>query len=294
MTYSCIHTHSTFCDGLDTIETICAAAYERGFASIGFSSHAPLGEKTGLTSDWHMGENRLDEYVETVRRARRRWEGRLAVFLGLEVDYIRGLMGPADRDIQALGLDYLIGSVHYVFPPGKDLPMAVDSPGDEFERDMGKYFSGDGEALAAAYWDSLDEMILAGGFDILGHADLVKKNNPGQKWFSTGGPDYRRRLEKTAAITAEAGITVEVNTGGLNRGRIPETYPSLEMLRLLGAKKVPLTITADAHRVGELGGHYGEARRTIMAAGYTGTMFFEGRREGRPVWRAEALEEGEP
>ena len=33
------HTHSTFCDGKNTPEEIVLAALEKGFVSIGFSSH---------------------------------------------------------------------------------------------------------------------------------------------------------------------------------------------------------------------------------------------------------------
>jgi histidinol-phosphatase (PHP family) len=293
MNYSCLHTHSDFCDGHDDIETMIRSAYERGFVSIGLSSHAPILGKTGIRSDWHMEDGRLEEYVETVRKARLRWAGKISVFLGLEVDYIRGLMGPADRDIRSLGLDYVIGSVHYVFPPHGTEPMTVDSPPEEFERNIRRMFDGDGEALMETYWDTLEDMIRQGGFDILGHADLIKKNNPRGRWFSTGSGGYRRRLERAASAIAASAVTVEANTGGLNRGSVPDTYPSLPFLRLLGEKKVPVVITADAHRAGDLGGHYEEARQTLLAAGYTSAAFFERTGEGGPIWREEPLgEEG--
>ena len=98
--YSCLHTHSTFCDGNDTIEDLCRRAYEKGLASIGFSSHAPIYRKTGFRTDWHIQEDRLEAYVDTVNRVRRQWEGKIRVFLGLEIDYIPGLMGPGDKDYE--------------------------------------------------------------------------------------------------------------------------------------------------------------------------------------------------
>jgi histidinol-phosphatase (PHP family) len=292
MKYSCLHTHSNFCDGHDDIETMIRSAYERGFVSIGLSSHAPITGKTGIRSAWHMEDGRLEAYMETVHAARRRWEGRISVFLGLEVDYIRGLIGPADRDIRGLGLDYIIGSVHYVPSPRGTGLFAVDSPPGEFERDIGAVFSGDGETLMETYWDTLEDMIREGGFDILGHADLIKKNNPRQRWFSMEGESYHRRLQRAASAIADTAVTVEANTGGLIRGSTPDTYPSLPFLRLLGEKDVPVIITADAHRAESLGGHYEEARRTLLAAGYTHAVLFEGRKGGGPVWRREPLEEG--
>ncbi|MDR1949855.1 MAG: histidinol-phosphatase [Spirochaetaceae bacterium] len=289
MRYSCLHTHTTFCDGLDSVETCCRAAWEKGFDSIGFSSHAPVGKKTGLVSDWHLPDGRLAEYLDTVREARRRWAGRLVVYLGLEIDYIRGLMGPADPDYRELGLDYSIGSVHYIFPPGGGEPVTVDGPPEEFAKNLSGRFSGDGEALMEIYWDTLEGMIAAGGFDILGHADVVRKNNPGEKWFALTGERYQRRITRAAESIARSGAVVEVNTGGINRGILQDPYPSRGFLELLRKKNVPVTITADAHRASHLGGHYDTARQTLLAAGYREILFFEGRKGKRPLWTADPL-----
>ncbi|MDR1373665.1 MAG: histidinol-phosphatase [Treponema sp.] len=293
MRLSCLHTHTNFCDGQDDIETMIRAAWERGFASIGFSSHAPLAKKTGMITDWHLSEDRLEEYCSAVRRARRIWEGKIAVFLGLEIDYIRGLAGPMDQNFQELGLDYIIGSVHYVLSPGGE-PVTIDGPLEGFEKLVREQFAGDGEELMRNYWEALREMIRAGGFDILGHADVIKKNNPEGTWFSLEEGAYREELEKTAALLgleqrAGKGLTVEINTGGLNRNKTSDTYPSLPLLRLLAAESVPVTISADAHRASELGGHYDRARKNLLAADYSASVFFEGRRAGLPRWTAESL-----
>jgi histidinol-phosphatase (PHP family) len=288
MRWSSLHTHSVFCDGKDEIETLCHRAWEKGLAAVGFSSHAPVLRKTGLSSDWHIREDRLGLYLDTVREAGRRWEGRLAVYLGLEIDYIPGLIGPADRDFQELGLDYIIASVHYLIPP-RGAPFTVDGSPEELAKGVREGFNGDGEALADQYWQNVEGMIRAGGFDILGHADLVKKNNREERLFPAGSETYRLRTEAVASLLAGSGIVVEVNTGGINRGAIKETYPSLPILKLLRERDVPMIVTADAHRAEDLDGHYGLARETLLAAGYTQTAFFEGRREGKAVWKDEPL-----
>ncbi|MDR2028345.1 MAG: histidinol-phosphatase [Treponema sp.] len=289
MRYSCLHTHTNFCDGDDDVETICRAAYEQGLVSVGFSSHAPIRRKTGLSSDWHLRDERLEEYLDAVRAARRRWAGKLPVFLGLEADYIRGLTGPADRDYRDMGLDYLIGSVHYVIPPNGREPFTVDGPREEFERDLRENFDGDGEALMEAYWEAVRDMLREGGFDILGHLDLIKKNNPRQEWFSPEGERYLRQTARIADPVAASGVVVELNTGGLNRGKTTEPYPSPGILGLLREKNVPIIITADAHRAGHLRSHYDTARQALLDAGYTRTVLFGGRRDGKPVWNDEAL-----
>jgi histidinol-phosphatase (PHP family) len=288
MRYSSIHTHTVFCDGADGVETMCRAAFAKGLLSIGFSAHAPVTGKTGIKTGWHLPDEDLEKYLGEVRAAKRRWEGRLPVYSGLEVDYIRGLVGPLDWDIQALGIDYLIASVHFVIPPpGK--PFTVDGPPEEVERGIREGFSGDGEALAACYQETVAEMIRAGGFDILGHADLVKKNNFRLRFFDPAGDAFSGGRAEIARLAGEAGIVVEVNTGGINRKWINETYPSPAFLREFRERGVPALITADAHRAEDLDGSYDEARRTMLAAGYTEHHLFEGRRAGKAVWRAVAL-----
>jgi histidinol-phosphatase (PHP family) len=283
--YSSLHVHTVFCDGEDEIEAYCRAAWEGGFASLGFSAHAPVYAKTGLPSDWHMKEDRLAPYLEAVRDAALRWAGKIPVYLGLEVDYIQDRMGPADPDYRDMGLDYIIGSVHYVFPPGGGEPFTVDGPQEDFDRDVRSCFGGSGEALMETYWDALEQMIRAGGFDILGHMDLVKKNNRREEWFSLTGGRYLGKVRSLAARIARSGIVVEVNTGGLNRGKTKDVYPSREILALLRELRVPVTITSDAHRVPDLGGHYEDARRALSEAGYSGTVLFE----GKGKWTEEEL-----
>jgi histidinol-phosphatase (PHP family) len=299
MTYSCLHTHTTFCDGADDVETMCAAAAAKGLVSIGFSSHAPIAKKTGIKTNWHLPDEKLDEYVETVLAAKKRWRGTLEVFLGLEADYIQGLCGPADY--QNLPLDYIIASVHYVGPP--EIGFTVDAPEEEFLAGFRDLFHGDGKALYNAYYDAYRDMILEGGFDIAGHLDLVKKNNGLYRFFSPDNPDYQKRLLETADCLAvlrdtRAGeattgngvfpVVVEVNTGGMNRGRTTDPYPSQAVLTLLRERKIPLVVTADAHNAEQLGGHYGEAKAAMLNAGYTTALRFTNRKDGA-AWLEEAL-----
>jgi histidinol-phosphatase (PHP family) len=300
MNLSCLHTHSSFCDGSGDVESFCHEAFEKGLHSLGFSAHAPILRKTGIASDWHLREERLGEYFEAVRAARARWEGRLRVYLGLEADYVQGLCGPADWDRDGLGLDYLIGSVHYLVPPRGE-PFAVDGSPREFAGGVLRGYGGDGEAAAGAYWDAVEGMIRAGGFDILGHLDLVKKNlnkeDGSGPWFDREGPAYRERAARAVRLIRERSpgeFVTELNTGGLNRGKTTETYPSAPILRLLGEgpespESARVILCADAHRPEDLDGHYGEALQLLRESAYRETLLFEGRFQGRPRWRKEPL-----
>lgn len=41
MFYSNAHTHSTWCDGKDTLEDMAQAAIDLGFTDLGFTCHSP-------------------------------------------------------------------------------------------------------------------------------------------------------------------------------------------------------------------------------------------------------------
>jgi histidinol-phosphatase (PHP family) len=282
--FSSLHTHTLFCDGKDDVETMCRAAHAKGLAAIGFSAHAPV-DKAGLVSDWNMKSERMGEYVDAVNAARRRWEGKIAVYLGLEVDYIKGLRSALDKDIQDLNLDYIIGSVHYLLPP-RGTPFTVDGPVAEVEKGIAEGFDGDAEAMVNAYWDAVTEMATLGGFDIVGHLDLLKKSNTSDRWFSTKSENYMCRVEEAARVISATGLIAEVNTGGINRGYISETYPSPEIICILRQHRVPVIITADAHRAEDIEGNYPQALQTLLDAGYTSHVLFAGRNDGKPLWQS--------
>jgi histidinol-phosphatase (PHP family) len=193
-------------------------------------------------------------------------------------------MGPADKDYRELGLDYCIGSTHYLLPP-HGAPFTVDGPPDEFEQGLREGFSDDIDALVNAYWDTEESLIRAGGYDILGHIDLIKKNNMDERWFSPESEMYRARLTRVADCIAAGNAVVEVNTGGLNRKKTRETYPSLPLLKLLRARNAPVIITADAHCACHVDGHYETARAVLRKAGYDETVLFWGE-DKTPVMEA--------
>ena len=282
--YTCLHTHTRFCDGSGEVNDFCQSAAEKGLHSIGFSAHAPITKKTGFPDPcWREKEQRLDVYIETVLEAKHRWEGRLKVFLGLEVDYIRGLMGPADSDYKDLGLDYIIGSVHFLLPP-KGGPFCADHRLAEFEKHVQEGYGGDITAAIEEYYANVRSMISLGGFDILGHPDLIKKNNFGQRLFREDSDFYMKECGSAARQAGACGITVEVNTGSIIRGYLDTVYPSPLFLKCFRENNVPAVINADAHNPAHLGGHYEDARAALLAAGYDKMVLFEGRDNGKPVW----------
>jgi len=281
--FSSMHTHTFFCDGQDDVETMCRAAYEKNLYAIGFSAHAPVYKQTGIDSDWNLKDEKVDEYVSEVLAAKKRWQGKLAVFLGYEADYIKGMRSPLDSDIKALNLDYIIGSVHYIFPENGAEPFTVDGPPEEFERGLKDGFGGDARALMHCYYDAMLQMITTDGFDILGHADLIKKNCQDKNYWDEQDELVRQR--EIARATAAAGLTVEVNTGGISRNKTRDVYPSLQFLRFFREYGVPAIITADAHSAAHISGNYDIALQTLKYAGFSEHVIFIRKNNEKAVWK---------
>jgi len=206
----------------------------------------------------------------------------------MEVDFIQGISGPADKYYREMGLDYTIASVHYVVPPRGE-PFTVDGPPEEVVQGIKEGFGGDPMGMVESYYNSEEAMIRAGGFDVLGHPDLVKLHNKGDRYFNPQSDFYLKWIAALAALLAEAGVPSEINTGGINRNKISECYPSLDFLKCFRKQNVPIVINADAHRTEDLDGNYEEARKAMLEAGYTETVLFGGRIDGNAVWKSEKL-----
>jgi histidinol-phosphatase (PHP family) len=266
---------------------MCRAAYEKSLFAIGFSAHAPIDKQLGWESDWNMKSSLADEYAAQVLAAKERWQGKLNVFLGLEADYIKGKRSPLDSDIIKMNLDYIIGSVHYLFPENGAQAFTVDGPQEELEKGLKEGFDSDAQKLMHAYYDAVAEMIQAGGFDIIGHADLIKKNTLGKNlWRQEAEAERQKEITHMAA---KAGLVFEINTGGINRNKIQETYPSLSFLKIIKKFKVPVIITADAHCAKDINGNYDIALKTLESAGIKEHLLFKEKINSKTVWQKQKI-----
>lgn len=244
------HTHCEFCDGKTSARNMARAASESGFKVLGFSSHAPLPFSTA----WTMDTARLPGYAAEIRELGKRYAPGMEILLGLEVDFIEGMCGPADGRFDGVGLDYRIGSVHHVAPPalGENPLSTVDGQQHGFDALIARGYGGDGLALARDYYRTLALCIDAGGFDIVGHFDLIRKNNPGQSRFREDTPAYREAAMMAVDRLKGDEFIVEINTGGMARGKTDSPYPASWILRELRARGVPVCVNADAHETRHL------------------------------------------
>ena len=80
------HTHSTLDDGKSTLEEMAAAAHALGLPRFGFSGHSWC----PWEADYCIPKDRVEEYLTTVRALRDRYDGEMEIFLGMELDFLRG------------------------------------------------------------------------------------------------------------------------------------------------------------------------------------------------------------
>jgi histidinol-phosphatase (PHP family) len=236
-------------------------AVELGLPEIGFSEHSPM--RRDDFDNWRMLNGQLDNYVAKVRLAQTEFP-QLTIRLALEVDY---LPGQEDwiRDLAARHpWDYFIGSVHYV----------SDSWGIDDPAKLSEWKKRDAFEVWSAYFDRLTLAAESKLFEIIGHADLVKKF--GIRPAQDCTPLYARFL--TAA--AIAGCAIELNTAGLRKD-CKEIYPSRQLLELAFQKGVTITFGSDAHAPEEVGMDFPDAVQLARAVGYLDCCRFVQRKRER-------------
>lgn len=237
------HMHTCWCDGKNTVAEMVEAAIARGFGEVGFSSHARL---PGIEIAGSISPETAVDYAREVRRVAERYADRISVRLGVEADYIPGNTAPERARYAHLGLDYMIGSVHWVVAPD-GAAVAVDDTPQVLQEGIAAHFGGSAEAYIRAYYAQVRRMALDFDFDIVGHPDLVRKFNVRNPYFDESSAWYREELEQTAEALARSGKIVEVNTGAISRGWLNDAYPSPEFRALLRARSVRFILSSDAH-----------------------------------------------
>lgn len=85
------HTHSLYCDGSASIEDFVKEAIRQGFSSYGVSSHSPI----PFDTCWNMNRGDLPAYLDEVHFIKKKYEGRIEIYCGLEIDYLGAEYNPS-------------------------------------------------------------------------------------------------------------------------------------------------------------------------------------------------------
>ena len=236
------HTHTVWCDGKNTPEEMVEAAIAKGFKRLGFSSHLALPEAI----PGYLDPAKALDYVRDVRRTAAKYAGQIEIFCGGEADYIPGATTPEKRRYESLGLDYLIGAVHYaVADDGAWVP--VDDTPEKLRRGIDEHFGGSARAFVERYFEEQVFMVEHFDFDVLAHPDLVRKFNLKQPYFDETAQWYEALEARLARSLAASGKATEVNTGAISRGWLDDAYPAARFRATLRKYGVKFILSSDAH-----------------------------------------------
>ena len=251
-----VHTHSTCCDGKDTLEAMMAAACAAGVKYFGASCHSqtPIVYDEGFVLPADPAD-----YRRQVLALREAYTGRMEVLLGLEWDRW--------SDMDPAGFDYWIGSVHYQKSPS-GVYYAADWSVEQFEACRAELWGGDALAVAEGYFREVAH-VAALKPTILGHIDLITKLNEGNRLFDEGAPRYKQAALAALHAADPKATLLEINTGGMSRGYRTRPYPDLFLLREWRAMGGRVIITSDSHRADTVIFGYRQAAELAKAAGYT-------------------------
>ena len=252
------HLHSNFsCDCKASMAEMCRSAVAKGIPEIGFTEHYDL-HLDEPQRDWF----RLDEWAAELERCRAEFaaEG-LTIRAGIEIGEPHLFQAEARAMLGRYPFDYALGSLHWV---GREMvfePSYFRRPPDEAFR---------------LYFEELERMTRAGGFDILGHFDVVVR--AGYEVYGEYDPcRYEDAIRPVLRNCIDKSIALDINTAALRRAAKMLT-PNVDILgwyREMGGERV--TLGSDAHRPEQLGAGLEVALMAASAAGLRRVSQFQAR-----------------
>jgi len=261
---SWVNFHCSFDDGNVALEKYVKEALKQDVAILGFSSHNPL----PFSVDWVLKRKDYKKYCKTIRKLSEKYEDQIRILLGLEMDFLSNLNSFYKEGIDLSELDYIIGSIHFVNFFDNTKGWAIDESEEDFEKGLDEIYKGNIKKVVKDYFKLIRDMLRLENPDILAHLDLVKMNNKDEKYFSEGENWYREEVLKTLKAVAKSSAILEVNTGGIARGKIDSLYPSNWIIEEAYNMRIPITLSSDAHRPEQITAKFKEAAVLLNSIGY--------------------------
>lgn len=262
MMLSDFHAHTTYCDGKAAPSEMVAAAVGRGLHAFGLSGHA----KTDIPNDWCMTEEGTALYLRDIAELKRKYNGIIQLYAGLEVDYF----SPATP-----ACDYRIGSVHFVRTENGFIP--VDESRKTVAEAVKKEFHGDPYSYTSVYYETLAGVVEKTNADIIGHFDVVAKfNNSESTLFDEDDTRYTKAALGALHELVRFGKPFELNTGAYSRSKRKTPYPAPFILRELNRLGGRIILSSDAHDTQGICARFPEATEYARACGFTCAVALSG------------------
>jgi len=252
------HVHTSLCNhATGTMEEYVQAAVGKGLATLCFLDHLTF-QEAGRHNSMNLME--VPMYVDAARRLARKYEGRIDVRVGLEIDFSPRHADRCMEVVDTFDLDVVGSSIHFL--GGED----VVSRRSAWAR---------GELAAdqvyPKYLAVLESMLDYDYFDVVCHMDLPKKY--GQRPSQPVIEGFTGLLEKVR----ERNLAVELNTNGWHCP-VNEAFPSPELLGRCARLEIPVVVGSDAHAPDAVGRDFDRAADLLRQAGYRNVTGFSSRR----------------
>jgi len=262
-------------DGVAPLARHVAAAREAGIVHFCTTNHVEVLEADGSWSvTLEEAEPRFLGEIAAAASLRERIP-EVTLRVGAEFEYRSGWREPLEALAARLPLDLILGSVHVV--DGYNVSGGPEPAAYFRERSMDDTYG--------RYFETVLEMVEWGGFDVLGHLDLVTRY--GHEHYGRWQPArHEAAVRAVLASAADRGIGLEVNASGVAQapGR---PYPGTSILRWAREADVPfLTVGADSHRPEHVARGLDVALEAAARAGWEELTLFD-RREPAGVLRVE-------
>ncbi|MBR2884323.1 MAG: histidinol-phosphatase HisJ family protein [Clostridia bacterium] len=249
-----LHTHTIYCDGKDSPESLVLKAIEIGFDTIGFSGHSYM----GFDVPWHMTKEKTEAYKTEINNLKNKYKNQIHVLCGLEYDVL--------SDCDVVDYDYIIGSSHFLKMGDEYIEFDVDA--DSVANIISCYFNGDGMKYVQAYYENMAQLYKYGDFDIVGHFDIVSKHCETHDFFDINSNKYRDfALEALHSLSNKIKV-FEVNTGAMSRGYRTAPYPAPFILKEMNNIGCTVVLTSDCHNKNFLNHYYKESIEFIKSCGF--------------------------
>jgi histidinol-phosphatase (PHP family) len=247
MPWTNYHSHTYYCDGKNPPIDYIHEALKQGMAAYGYSSHAPV----PFHCEWTIPKRKTEAYLSDIAEIKRAMNKKIEVYLGLEVDYIPGVMGPKHPSVLQLGLDYTIGSIHMVgtFDDGEQ--WCIDWTYDFFLKGLKEIFHGNMKNAVLRFFGLTREMLHESPPDLLGHLDKIRMHNRQNSLFDEGSAWYKNEMAETLKLVKKQNVILEINTRGHYKAGAG-LYPHPNFFGEIRKRDIPVSLNSDAHQPHEI------------------------------------------
>ena len=271
------HSHSTYCDGRNSLEEMVQSSIEKGLSHFGFSAHAPI----PLDNDFGLKYSEVDNYLRETRELKEKYKDQIGLYTSMEFDYLPKVSEDINERAEAYGLDYVIAAVHLVDSPN-GIWFIDGSKHVNYDRGLKEIFGGDIQEAVKAFYHQTNEMIVNIKPDIVGHFDKIKMHNR-NLYFQEDEPWYKKLVMETIDLIKEEDLIAEINTRGVYKKRSPDFFPMPQWVKRLAEIGARITISTDSHHKDEVDMLFQEACDQAKACGHKEVWYYDGEWKPEPL-----------